>query len=619
MNYLVGIFKAVLYLGAVSSVLILIILLTKSIFKKAISPKWHYYIWVLLIIRLLVPYTPESSFSVFNLFYTAAEKINIPVNGINNLLQEPTPEVFSGGASGIIAPDLQASTGNQVNGNENTKESGTTPQNPGKDGGNVKAAGRFGLPMVLLSVTWLMIVMFLTLYIIYINMVFAVKVKKNYIPLKDKRINDILLDCKSRMKINRPIGLLTTDQMRAPSLYVFFKPEILVSKAYLNQLSDTEIEYIFLHELSHYKRKDIAVNWILALLQIIYFFHPLIWYAFHKIHEDCEISCDAKALSYIREEEYQSYGSTIIKLIRFFSESNFIPVTAGIGKNKSSYKRRIIMISKFKKSKWTSTLLAFVIIITVALAGLTGCKKSPEVIDTADLTDTSNSTEDQDTMDNANSTQDRDTTDNANSAENQDATDNTASGGEETRDINEENNTGVQDAVGTVIRESGDKNTAGPAEGAGNIPNVAENNPTPRDANPRLTPAASESRETYYGDWVINKVLAYGSAGTYSKEDAEKLVGKSLSFTADQATFFGDDPSYIDETASNPAYTRTDVSGREFTAGYRMTFENLGIDADSVPKINVSEGDKTVCDFLVKDDDTLVLIGGGTYFELVRK
>jgi hypothetical protein len=122
----------------------------------------------------------------------------------------------------------------------------------------------------------------------------------------------------------------------------------------------------------------------------------------------------------------------------------------------------------------------------------------------------------------------------------------------------------------------------------------------------------------YFGEWVINKVLAYG-VGTYSSEDAESLIGKSLSFTEDQANFFTDELTDIEKIAKNPVYTETISSESDFIVNYRMPFDNLGIEADSITEINVSDSDGHVCTFFVKDDNTLILVGGGTYFELVKK
>lgn len=361
MSTLISIFKEVIYLGATASILILIILLVKKIFKKVLSPKWHYYIWMLLILRLLIPFSPESSVSIYSLLNKAADKVNLSVSeiSIGNIVKttKALPIVVENGNNEkTTASDIAS---NNIDTTLIKKES------PKYDFAVMIAASIWGIGVILFSI-----------YIIYINTAFTVDLNKRYTLLKDKRINDILEDCKRVMRIKRAIPLLTSKKARTPALYGFISAKILVSEEYIEKLNDAEIEYIFLHELSHYKRKDIIINWILALLQIVYFFNPLIWYAFYKIHEDCEISCDAAALRYVNEDEYFSYGSTIIKLIKLYSESNFIPITAGISKNKSSYERRIIMISKFRKSKWTNTLLALVLIISVGLTGLTGCKIS---------------------------------------------------------------------------------------------------------------------------------------------------------------------------------------------------------------------------------------------------
>jgi bla regulator protein BlaR1 len=580
MEQLVWIFKEVLYLSVFADILIILILLAKKIFKKVLSPKWHYYIWILLLIRLMVPYTPESSFSIYNLFYQAAEWVKIPVNEMNNPLQNITYGNSNTGGNTDKSGNTDSVTSNTpsvtVPQDENvavpgSKQNNNTESIFAKVYNNLKVVVTEPV-LRILAVIWLAIILMFTACTVWINMIFAVKVKSNYAKLEGTRINSILKSCMDTMKIHQKIILLTTKQLRTPSLYVILKPKILVSKAYMDQLSDMEMEHIFLHELSHYKRKDILINWVLALLQIVYFFNPLIWYAFYKIYEDCEIACDAEVLRYIGEEEYQSYGNTIIKLIRLFSESNFIPATAGIGKNKSSYKRRILMISKFKKTKWTSTLLTVILIIIVAAVGLTGCNKKAEVVkdNTSDITPVT--------------TPDTTTPDTTDSTEGANGTDGTPTPETTTPETTTPNNT-----------------TTNPTKGAS-----------------ELTP--SEEREAiYYGDWKINKVLAFGSVGTFSREDADALIGKVLSFSADKATNFLDSAASLEIVSAEPVYSEAVLTKEDFVTNYRMTFDNLGIGTDAVTEISVTDANGVVCTFLVIDENTLILSGGGTYFELVRE
>jgi bla regulator protein BlaR1 len=565
MNSLISIFKEVIYLSATASILLSLILIIKKVFNKTLTPKGHYYIWILLLIRLAIPFSPESPISIYTLFYEAAEKVNLPASEINISFQN---------ASIVLPPTATPN-------NSENKTDSINPNSTTASASNARDNIKYNPILVSVAFIWIIGVLVLSFYTLYLNLAFTANVRKNYNLSNDERINSILKYCKNTMNIKCNIPLLTSQKVRTPSLYGFFNSKILISETYMKQLSDSEVRYIFLHELSHYKRKDIAINWIITILQIIYFFNPLIWYAFYKIHEDCEISCDAAALKYINELEYKSYGSTIIKLIKLFSESNFIPVTAGISKNKSSYKRRIIMISKFKKGKWTSTLLAIILIISVGLIGLTGCKASPEKasdINKPVSSNTSNNTENKPT---SNNTSDKN---NPVSVNNPSNTDNKpASNNQNTNQLNNQNNT--------------------------NIPKESENS-----LQPVLKPT-----EAFYGQWVIKQVLAFGQVGTYSNENTKTLIEKTLSFSQDKASYFGDQPSDISKVATSPVYKKTVISKGDFLTNYRMTFDKLGIKADSITQVTVSDSKGTVSTFLVKDDNTLIIIGGGTYFELVKK
>lgn len=696
MNPLLKVFSEILYLGAASSILIVFILLIKKAFNRVLSPKWHYYIWVLLILRLILPFTPESSLSALNLFYITAEHFGInadntalsaadtaaDIDTINTPFQDQT--VMN---ENTDYPDKY--TGNTINGIPDTALVTNNSDEP--EHISVMAAG---------SYLWLTGMLLLILYTGYINILFALDVKKNYKLLRNTRINGILNECKYILRIRRNILLYTTAKNRTPSLYAAFHTKILVSESHLENLSDQEIKCILLHELSHYRRKDITVNWVLTLLQIVYFFNPLIWFAFKKVHEDCEISCDALALKYLKEEEYQCYGSTVIKLIKLFSESNFIPATAGLWKRKSNYKRRILMISKYKKSRWPSTLLTIILIMMVGVIGLTGCKKTTrETINTEEVSSSEDNTEAYDDTTTTDGPKDSLEPDSTETNENSETTGNNEASndnsfthlenllglskdelisklGDEYNKVDEGGleftKTGIRvwfddksitnqvytnspeiNFDGTKIGDSIDSfiNVFGEAVSNNNgnalfkyednylsvyydtnttitfavyflteeVAAPAEEVPTAAPAESADNTAAPAKSESFYGDWVIEKVTAYGSAGTYSKEDAEKLIGKSMSFTIDSATCFGDDSSYINNSAKNPQYEATEISKDDFTVNYRMTFDNLGITTDSVTEVTVSDAEGNGCIFFVKDDNTLIVMGGGTYFQLVRK
>lgn len=135
-------------------------------------------------------------------------------------------------------------------------------------------------------------------------------------------------------------------------------------------------------------------------------------------------------------------------------------------------------------------------------------------------------------------------------------------------------------------------------------------------SNTMAEQSSKSNEKAYYGKWVIQKILAYGSSGTYSSDSAEKLVGQSLNFSAEKATVITDNPSNPLVSITAPKYAETTESGTNFQANFQISFDKLGIKENNVTVVNVTGSDKTVGTFLIKSNNTIIFIAGGAYFEL---
>jgi hypothetical protein len=71
--------------------------------------------------------------------------------------------------------------------------------------------------------------------------------------------------------------------------------------------------------------------------------------------------------------------------------------------------------------------------------------------------------------------------------------------------------------------------------------------------------------------------------------------------------------------AANPVYKKNVISKADFITNYRMTLDRLGVNAESISEITVTDSKGAVSTFFIKDENTLIIYGGGTYFELNRK
>lgn len=343
----------VLQASVYGSIVGIVILIVKTLLKDKVSGKWIYLLWMILIIKLIIPFGPQSSISLFN---------KIPSNITNNAIVD---------SSVIINSALNSNNSYEQENNEyiasniDEKENKVLSiNNNGSIDENISNLYKF---INILPLVWM--AGFITTLFISIFMFFTlnkqVKIKKN---IECENIKFILEKSKNIMKIKTYINLVVNDDIRTPALCRLIKPTILFPNTMLD-LEDDEIKYILLHELSHYKRKDILVNYLLVLLQCIHWFNPFIWFFFKKIREDMELATDEMVVSKLNEDEYKNYARTIITIIERIS---IVPKNIGVlamADDKKILRKRIEMIKNSNLFKNKKKLISIIGISCVLILG----------------------------------------------------------------------------------------------------------------------------------------------------------------------------------------------------------------------------------------------------------
>ncbi|MDR1547602.1 MAG: BlaR1 family beta-lactam sensor/signal transducer [Hungatella sp.] len=196
------------------------------------------------------------------------------------------------------------------------------------------------------------------------------QLKKSSLPLQNKEIRDLFTKCREEAGIKKEIPLYSSAYVSSPIAAGLWNPCIIVPIHMLSGLSKKEIRYILLHELFHCKYKDLLVNRLMALAQIIYWFHPFVWFAFSEMRSDREIACDSSVLSLLDADSCLDYGNTLINFaekISLFSYS-----AARMGGTRKEIKKRILNIACYhKESGWHKVKGR--ILFTMIAAVVLGC------------------------------------------------------------------------------------------------------------------------------------------------------------------------------------------------------------------------------------------------------
>lgn len=361
-----NLFVKILSLSAMASVLALLILATRFLLKNHLRPTWMYLLWMPLIVRLAIPWTPESAFSIYNLLSLekeAAQTAYIPSAQVN---------VGDLPVSGMNIQEVDSTTVAEKTGTlkQAEKPEIITPVTPELlDPSETSKAG--WTPMYLLVLVWLGGAAAVLGLFVREQLRFAARV--HWEP--EIHSADILLlfeSCQRKLQVQCPVKLIETKRIAVPTLLGVMRPQLLLPTSLLHTLEANELRHIFLHELAHVKRRDISLNLLTALLLALHWFNPLLWYAVSQMKRDQEVACDALALKHLASEHHKDYGRTLLKLLETLTGPIRVAGAAGISSSKKEMERRITMITRHKKITAQNTLLGLAVIMVLSGCTLKG-------------------------------------------------------------------------------------------------------------------------------------------------------------------------------------------------------------------------------------------------------
>ncbi|MDI6680068.1 M56 family metallopeptidase [Bacillus wiedmannii] len=355
--YLPRFFDWVIETSIMASILVGLILCVKILLRNKLTPRWQYMLWMILIVRLLLPWSPDSSYSIYSILSY--------INGTPVIFHQdpvtvsPTKERMQGSAD---IGDTKVIT------NEDTYTSSSTQkaeESKKQTHNNEKQDDEtFSFYTILLYI-WLAGIIILSFTTIIMNRRLLLYIKKQPV-ITEQRIIKIFKNCKQSMSVQQDIPLLLAGKISSPTVFGFIRPKVLLSIVHMKVLDEQQLRYIFHHELAHIKRRDVGVNWLIHGLLILNWFNPILWYAYSCMREDQELACDAFALTFIDPEEQIAYGHTIISLLEHYSSYYQVPGLANLSRNKRTLKRRILMIKKFKQNSYRWSAFGVVAFIAVS-------------------------------------------------------------------------------------------------------------------------------------------------------------------------------------------------------------------------------------------------------------
>ena len=341
LNYISPMFYKILYMSIIGIFVGIFILIARKIFDKKISPKWKCIIWMLLMIELIIPI-----------------KFKVPYKYKNT-------EIIS--ISGLVEPIQDVPAYEEII----TKEESTSQKVENNNDISIENKEEDNLQYQVKNIFLYFILPIGWITGILANLAFIFLGEKNiknningkkYI---DNNLENLLEECKTKLEIKNNVEIVLQEFKKTPSIIGVFKPKILITPEFLRQDDKTK-KYIIMHELTHYKRKDLLFNYALLIITVIHWFNPFVWIFFKKIRQDVELATDEMVLEKLQENEKKEYGMTLIKSLQIFQEEPYTAKILCVTDENKNMERRIKMVklsNKFNKNKILIAIISLMVII----------------------------------------------------------------------------------------------------------------------------------------------------------------------------------------------------------------------------------------------------------------
>ena len=329
------------------------ILLFRFIFKNRISSKLQYLMWWLLILRLLMPVTPDIGlhFNLQDMLLKQAHQAELPTPApVLDVAPASVPSTQSSYES--VAPAVQPDT----------------DVAPSQHVNPAKSTDWYSIVFVV----WLLGAIGFLGWLIFVKLRYYESLQ-HLMAGGPREVYELYDRCCKELCV-KPLPLWIVNKSMSPGIAFFGEPVLLVPLSLCGD--ESRLRFALLHELTHKKRGDHYMTLLLNILRAVYWFDPVVHFAFSELRADMESACDSDVLAYIGHEQKRGYLTVILDMFSYDTE----PIL-GMSQIRSKRMAKRRMKGAFMKSRTSPAFRAITLCIALIMSlccFTTACQSAPE-------------------------------------------------------------------------------------------------------------------------------------------------------------------------------------------------------------------------------------------------
>lgn len=340
--------KIVLSMSVSGALLILVLFIGKRFLKDRISRQWQYYIWLIVILRMLLPFGPEINL-MGKIYQAMGQTITAAVFLPSQQISVDIPDEFPISSDGLEQ--------NNEKMNELAESFAVEPSFQ-----DIVTVLIKHIWMIWLAVAAAMLIRKITIYQSFIQYINC-----GSTPVSDIKILDQLSAMTDLEGVKRPVELLINPLVSSPLLIGFFHPCIVLPGV---DNSEKEFRYIILHELTHYRRGDMFYKWLIQITVCLHWFNPFVYLMCKEIAKACEFSCDEAVLIKTGYQNAREYGKILLDAMVSVGKYKESLGALTLNENKQLLKERLEAIMNLKEKTKVTKILTGVLTVCIILGAL---------------------------------------------------------------------------------------------------------------------------------------------------------------------------------------------------------------------------------------------------------
>lgn len=351
-----------------AAVMIAAIVILRALLIDRLPKTTFLILWAVVLLRLLVPVSVPSAWSVYSLLQprqqaiqtvqeesTVLPQVEPVVSQPSAITTEPvTPAVDSAAGE---AEEITATPARQESSSPTVQQSIPTEQQLQAEEEKTKPA--ISLPVSPAALIWGVGAAALGLYFV-VGYWRATREFDMSLPVEHPFCGEWLRRQKEKMPLRRQIRIRQFDRIGTPLTYGVRRPTILLPNQTLEEHPKT-LTYILTHEYVHIRRFDCVSKLLLSAALCLHWFNPLVWVMYVLANRDLELSCDEMVLRLLGIENRSAYAMALLEMEE--KRSGFGALYSAFGKN--AIEERIGAIMKMKKRSLLSVVMAVVLVFTM--------------------------------------------------------------------------------------------------------------------------------------------------------------------------------------------------------------------------------------------------------------